>query len=497
MMNNKITSYSLTTEKLTQFIVICNNQISIKERTFTGKILKESFSDLINIKTDVLNKIAEELKYEVITDFDYDCTKEQHTCYLKEGCKVLNLSNGALILEKIKSITPTEGNFDNIKNYLTGLFNGEEGYNAINNFIAYKRSNPFELIKLAFYIVGSNRTGKSFFVNHFLSSILGYSNTTTMSNRKISDFNGNLASKLLISIEEARFKDQSDVEVFKDMISNDYIFINPKGKTEYRTRAFHSLFFTSNETPTILQKEGKSNRFILMNLTKTLIRNEEHGKQILSEIPAYLFYLKFLKSQKPSYKDFDCVNQIKDYSDSNNEQFILEEAINQFIFDLEGKLTEGLFENNGKKYLKLDRSNINKIFENYKNITLDSTISIDKTACKSGVTLINALTTSTVFKGHNQKKIGKLNVKNLIEVIEVEEVKQEEVKQEVKQEEIKKQSILSIESDIKDLLKTNKIKEEARKTSTNFESNMKFWISKKDYDSLLKLKEQLVNIYNK
>lgn len=225
--------------------------------------------------------------------------------------------------------------------------------------------------------IGTSGVGKGKF-GEILEVMFGDSNFTKTGNNLLTkDFNAQVAQKLLVYINEASVKDQSQEERVKALVDFS-IEIEKKGKDAYNAYNYANFYFSSNFLDSIRIPE-KDRRFSIINLTDKQLQDVLTLEEIdalldpknVSELARYLLF-------RPVQKR----NMIRPFKSARTEEVrnagLLawqEWFLDEYCIDNAGKtikfnkITEDITEEFGMKYrpskgsLKLLQSNYPQKFK--------------------------------------------------------------------------------------------------------------------------------------
>ncbi len=135
-------------------------------------------------------------------------------------------------------------------------------------------------------------TGKTTVLNWF--NMLFGDNMVLLSS---ADFLGNFnfyARKNIIAIEETLFEKKLTMEKLKALATQKYITINEKYVAQYMVPFFGKIILTSNYEDKFALIDQKEIRFFVRKLSTPTHVNHAIEKELLKEIPAFLYYLRSL-----------------------------------------------------------------------------------------------------------------------------------------------------------------------------------------------------------
>lgn len=198
-------------------------------------------------------------------------------------------------------------NCRNIDIILTNLFAKEEERQYFINWIGYIVQTG-EKTRNSIVIKGTQGTGKNVLFQHILKPFFGKRYTKVLNNMALdSQFSSDFENQLLIAFNEVQnFSERTKIaEKLKEIISDDFIYINQKHvKTYICENRLNCLFFSNNYAP--VSVEGSDRRYSIFTansvLEATYTKEEIRRiiKDIETELPIFftsLFLLEVDKNQ--------------------------------------------------------------------------------------------------------------------------------------------------------------------------------------------------------
>ena len=165
---------------------------------------------------------------------------------------------------------------------------------------------PTQILPILCLVSFENQTGKTTFLdwmNEFFRT-----NMAIIGNVDIAeDWNAHYATKLLIAIDESRIDKVHTLEKIKSMATAKTIFINDKFISKYQVDFFGKLILCSNHEDNFITAKDEDVRYWVRKLTKPRFKNVDIIKDLINEIPAFLYYIKNrkMKNEKESRMWFD------------------------------------------------------------------------------------------------------------------------------------------------------------------------------------------------
>lgn len=249
--------------------------------------------------------------------------------FLSVEDKKLNFFDTKTILKEINSKKEVK-DFPLINFYLKSMFN--ENYDEFINFLSFRYKNPFINPKISFVLYGSNQIGKSTFITSLLSKIFGSFNVApNLAINKNEDFhfNAKFINKIFTCIEEFNSNDKKIVETFKNLVIATTYDKNDKFKSEIHVPHFNTYIINTNHYPQWVEQQEKSRRFVVLSLNKQLFLENSNVEDFEAEIPAFINFINNLNPKKPIYEDFNKINTLFKYTNSENN--IWTSVLSEFV----------------------------------------------------------------------------------------------------------------------------------------------------------------------
>jgi hypothetical protein len=142
-------------------------------------------------------------------------------------------------------------------------------------------------------VSSKQKTGKTTFVN-WINMVFG-SNTAVISSLDFqSAFNGHYATKNIVMIEETLFDKKITIERLKALATSKMLSINRKNIDQFNLEFFGKIILTSNYEDKFASVNPEETRFFVRKLGDPQFKNTSIENNLLSEVPAFLYYLKSL-----------------------------------------------------------------------------------------------------------------------------------------------------------------------------------------------------------
>lgn len=208
---------------------------------------------------------------------------------------------------------PEEGDWTWTKRLMEHIF-GEQ-YDLGIRYMQLLYCYPKRATVILALVSAIQKTGKTTFVN-WISMLFG-SNTSVISSMDFQNaFNGHYATKNLVMIEETLFDKKISIEKLKALATGKQLSVNKKNIDQFNLDFFGKIILTSNFEDKFASISSEETRFFVRKLDLPKFQRITIEKDLLSEIPAFLFYLKNLPAPD------ECIDR---------SGFTSEELRNEFI----------------------------------------------------------------------------------------------------------------------------------------------------------------------
>ena len=137
------------------------------------------------------------------------------------------------------------------------------------------------------------KTGKTTFIN-WICMLFGSNAAVISSSDFGSIFNGHYATKNLVVIEETLFDKKLTIEKLKALATQKQLSVNRKNIDQFNLEFFGKIILTSNFEDKFAQVNPEETRFFVRKVGIPEFTNLTIEKNLLEEIPAFLYYLKGL-----------------------------------------------------------------------------------------------------------------------------------------------------------------------------------------------------------
>lgn len=153
--------------------------------------------------------------------------------------------------------------------------------------------HPDRLMPILVLVSKIRQTGKTTFLN-WLNMIFGNNIANIRPEDLINSFNSYYATSNIIAIEETLIKSDLTVEKLKSLATGKFISINRKFIDQYRLPFFGKIILTSNNEKKFARIDEEEIRFFIRKLQIPKHENHFIEKDLVKEIPAFLYYLTTL-----------------------------------------------------------------------------------------------------------------------------------------------------------------------------------------------------------
>jgi hypothetical protein len=186
------------------------------------------------------------------------------------------------------SHTPKNGEFPNIKNFLTHIF-GEQIELGLD-YLQILYTRPTQMLPILLLVSNERNTGKTTFLR-FLKMIFGKNATFNTNEDFRSQFNADWAHRLLVLVDELLLNKMEDTEKIKNLSTAGDYKIEAKGKDRREIEFFAKFVLCSNneKNPIIIPKEEV--RFWVLKINPVEKDNIYLREQMAKEIPCFLYFL--------------------------------------------------------------------------------------------------------------------------------------------------------------------------------------------------------------
>ena len=153
--------------------------------------------------------------------------------------------------------------------------------------------HPEHLMPILVLVSKIRETGKTTFVN-WMNMIFGDNMANISPDDLVNGFNAPYAAANIVSVEETIVEKQHTIEKLKSHATAKFITVNQKFVSQYRLPFYGKFILTSNNEDKFAKIDQEEIRFFIRKLTIPTINNHDIEKDMVTEIPAFLYYLTTL-----------------------------------------------------------------------------------------------------------------------------------------------------------------------------------------------------------
>lgn len=239
--------------------------------------------------------------------------------------------------------TPVKGDWSWIKKLLKHVF-GEQ-YRQGLIYLQCLYLYPKKALPVLALVSEERQTGKSTFIDWI--NIVFANNMIIINPEDITgQFNAVYATKNIIAIEETLIEKSASVEKIKSLSTQKFIAVNMKHVQHFKIPFFGKIIMASNNEDKFIKVDNKEIRFFVRKLTTPPESNHNILDDMVSEIPAFLHFLKDLP--KPDFSQSrmvltpdqiknDTLLSVKEHSKSGLYHELVEHFTDWFLNDGEFK----------------------------------------------------------------------------------------------------------------------------------------------------------------
>lgn len=231
---------------------------------------------------------------------------------------------------------PKEGDWSITEKFLKHIFT--DHYEKGLKYLQCLYLLPKQILPIL--VLGSieRATGKTTFIN-YLSYVFGANMNIINPNDLTSDFNGTYSRMNIIAIEETFLDKSASVEKLKSITTAKYMSVNQKHIDNYKIPFYGKVIILTNKLKNFAKVDNEETRFWPREVPLITETDAHIEDKLVSEIPAFLYYLKSRqevdtsKSRMvftPEELDSDLLLDIKKESDPTLLKEILENIIDYF-----------------------------------------------------------------------------------------------------------------------------------------------------------------------
>lgn len=190
------------------------------------------------------------------------------------------------------STTPQEGSVEKTLEYIRHIF-GEQTELGLD-YLQLLYTRPVQILPILCLVSKKRSTGKSTFLK-WLKKMFENNLTYLTNDSFSSQFNSDWANKLLICIDEVLFNKEELTERIKYLSTTDTNKFEAKGKDKREVEFFGKFVLCSNNEESFIKIDNNETRFWVRKIPEIKSENTNLLKELVSEIPAFLYFLKHRK----------------------------------------------------------------------------------------------------------------------------------------------------------------------------------------------------------
>tara|TARA_R110001599_G_scaffold160195_1_gene347915 strand:+ start:1794 stop:4343 length:2550 start_codon:yes stop_codon:yes gene_type:complete len=202
--------------------------------------------------------------------------KSQGRCYLSVGLSVKGFKPYERKLNLFRNdnwLQPVEGDYHEVFDILIMSLGGnkEENMLHIKEVIGWKYLHPDDYKMPVIVLSGEGGAGKDLIIKDVLKTIYGFHQIAVITQDEITDFNGLIAGKMAVLINENTI-DKTNMEKMKNLFASKYLNVNEKHQVAFMGENTPLYFIASNEVlGAILLSGNKSDRrFSILQIPKSI-----------------------------------------------------------------------------------------------------------------------------------------------------------------------------------------------------------------------------------
>lgn len=185
----------------------------------------------------------------------------------------------------------TAKNIDLSISFLQHIFKNCHDWEMGLDYLTLLYRMPTQKLPILSLVSKDRHTGKSTFCE-WLNAIFG-SNMTMSTNQDLeSNFNTDMAGKLIVAIDEAYIGNKSTIERIKYLSTTHRAKIEGKGEDKYEMDNFTKWVLCSNNEDSFIQTDKDEVRFWVLKVDPLMRAVPDIIAKLKKEIPALLHYLK-------------------------------------------------------------------------------------------------------------------------------------------------------------------------------------------------------------
>lgn len=196
-------------------------------------------------------------------------------------------TKGYLNLWRGLAVTPTEGEYALIKNFLLEVIcdNNETLYNYVWNWLAHLVQKPQEKPGVSLTLLGGQGVGKGTFASKIVGALYSHHFLHLQTDKALTgDFNESLESSFVIFADEAFFSgDRKAANALKAIETESRIHVNPKYQPSRQIISYHRIIAASNNDHAAYV-ETDDRRKVVLRVSEKYKKNWDYWEALDHEI---------------------------------------------------------------------------------------------------------------------------------------------------------------------------------------------------------------------
>jgi hypothetical protein len=211
-----------------------------------------------------------------------------------DSSKYQQIINGCYNLYSKIDHEPMEGDWPNIRNFLTHIFDqgDEKQLDVALDWLYLSFFEPLQKLPIICLVSSEKNTGKTMFLK--LLCLLGQQNAVILGNEEIQDkFNDDYITKNYIGIDEGLIDKGPVIEKIKSWATKEKAQMNAKGLSRMQVDLFAKIAFTSNNEENFIRIDRDEKRFWIRKVRKYKGPEIPNLLDLMEdEMPYFIHYLK-------------------------------------------------------------------------------------------------------------------------------------------------------------------------------------------------------------
>lgn len=242
-----------------------------------------------------------------LTELFWDSQNTKHVddvCFMPGSPLLTERTDAKQRVTKLVNLAPEFGTIpyasevsdDEVKPFIDYLHDvicdkNAEAYKWVAAWLSDIFQRPCDKPGTALVLLGSQGTGKSFLGENILDKILGQGLVASVSNvnQLTKNFNVMYTRRLLLRCEEALHSSQKQLaSSLKDLVTNRYTTLEPKGLNAVKVENHARLIFTSNERRDALTIDADDRRYTVLETADTYAATKRGNQEYWTALAEWL-----------------------------------------------------------------------------------------------------------------------------------------------------------------------------------------------------------------